>query len=48
MNYIYLLVDGVTVNVPRKPAPDFCVDVKSVKEAVFKNKCENFDINFTK
>jgi len=40
MNYIYLLVDGVTVNVPRKPAPDFGVDVKSVKEAVFKNNAK--------
>jgi len=32
--------NGVTVNVPRKPAPDFGVDVKSVKEAVFKNNAK--------
>jgi len=32
--------NGVTVNVPRKPAPSFGIDVKSIKEAVFKNNAK--------
>mmetsp|Transcript_5707 Transcript_5707/g.16712 ORF Transcript_5707/g.16712 Transcript_5707/m.16712 type:complete len:358 (+) Transcript_5707:706-1779(+) len=32
--------NGVTVNVPRKPAPSFGIDVKSIKEAVLKNSAK--------
>ena len=37
---MFRFLDGVTVNVPRKPAPSFGIDVKSIKEAVLKNSAK--------